>query len=104
MITESEMWEKMLGKKFCSVKLNIEGMNKPLPFDVYDGHAICENYKGNRYDMSYPQMKAIKDSDELANAIIDYIDDIHSKEEISIIHILIAFNTIHKNGWEIIPQ
>lgn len=100
---EIKAWEKFYGKKVCTERLNVEGFNKPIPFDIYDGHAICDNYKGHRYDMIYPQMKAVKESDELSNAIIEYIGDIETKEEITILHILIAFNTIYKDGVEIKP-
>ena len=101
---ESKIWEKFYGKKICSERLNIEGFDKPIPFDIYDGHAICEDYKGHRFDMIYPQMRAVKDSIELSNAIIDYIGNITDKEEITVLHILIAFNTLYKDGVEIKPQ
>lgn len=104
MKTEKEILEKFYGKKICSENLNIEGFKKPLPFDIYDGYAICENYKGHCYDMVYPQMRAIKDSKELSDAIIEYIGDITDKEEISVIHILMAFNVLYKDGVEIKPQ
>lgn len=100
---EVKAWEKFYGKKVCTEKLNVEGFTKPIPFDIYDGHAICANYKGHRYDMIYPQMKAVMESEELSNAIIEYIGDIQQKEEITVLHILIAFNTIYKDGEEIKP-
>ena len=98
---ESKIWEKHYGKKVATEKLNIEGFKKPIEFDIYDGHAICYDYRGHRYDMFYPQMKAIRDSEELANAIIEYIGDIESANEITIIHILIAFHTLYKDGVEV---
>ena len=85
---ESKIWEKFYGKKVCSENLNIEGFKKPIPFDIYDGHAICENYKGHRFDMVYPQLKAVKDSKELSDAVIEYIGEISDKEEITVIHVL----------------
>ena len=101
---ESKIWEKFYGKKVCSENLNIEGFKKPIPFDIYDGHAICENYKGHRFDMIYPQLKAVKDSKELSDAVIEYIGEISDKEEITVIHVLMAFNTLYKNGVEIKPK
>ena len=101
---ESKIWEKFYGKKVCSENLNIEGFKKPIPFDIYDGHAICENYKGHRFDMVYPQLKAVKDSKELSDAVIEYIGEISDKEEITVIHVLMAFNTLYKDGVEIKPQ
>ena len=101
---EEKIWEKFYGKKICSEKLNIEGFKKPIPFDIYDGHAICADHKGHRFDMIYPQMRAVKDSEELSNAIIEYIGEISNKEQITVLHILIAFNTLYQDGVEIKPQ
>ena len=98
---ESKIWEKFYGKKVATEKLNIEGFSKPIEFDIYDGHAICYDYKGHRYDMIYPQMKAVKDSTELSDAILEYVGDIDSVNEISVIHILIAFHTLYKDGVEV---
>ena len=100
---ESKIWEKFFGKKVCSEKLNIEGFDKPIPFDIYDGYAVCYNHKGHRFDMEYPQMRAIRDSKELSDAIIDYIGTITQKEEITTLHTLISFNTIYMDGVEIKP-
>ena len=106
---ESKIWEKLFGKKISTEKLSIEGFKTQIPFDIYDGYAICENYKGHTYDMSYPQLKAVKDSKEMADAVIDYINSISEKqlesvEEISVIHVLISFNTITRDGVEIMPK
>ena len=59
--------------------------------------------------MTYPQLKAVKDSKEMADAVIEYINSISEKqiesvEEISVIHVLISFNTIYRDGVEIIPK
>ena len=51
--------------------------------------------------MIYPQMKAVKDSTELSDAILEYIGDIESVNEITVIHILIAFHTLYKDGVEV---
>lgn len=101
---EEKIWEKFYGKKICTEKLNIEGFSKPIPFDIYDGHAICYDYKGSRYDMQYPMLKAIKDSKEMSDAVIKYIGNINNKEEITVLHVLISFNTLYKDGVEVIPK
>lgn len=106
---ESKIWEKFYGKKIATERLSIEGFSKQLPFDIYDGFAVCENYRGHYYDMSYPQLKAVKDSKEMADAVIEYINSISEKklenaEDISVIHVLISFNTIHRDGVEIVPK
>lgn len=98
---EHKIWEKSYGEKICSEKLNIEGFDKPIKFDIYDGHAICYNYKGHRYDMVYPQMKAVRDSKEISDAIINYVGDIDDADEITVLHVLMAFNTLYKDGVEV---
>lgn len=108
MADESKIFEKLCGKKIGTEKLSIEGFKTQIPFDIYDGYAHAE-YKGHVYDMTYPQLKAIKDSEELATAVINYINSISEKklesvDEISVIHILIAFNTLYRDGVEIKPK
>lgn len=106
---ESKIWEKLCGKKIGSEKLSIEGFKMQIPFEIYDGYAYCENHKGHRYDMTYPQLRAVKDSEEMATAIINYINKISEKklesvEDIGVIHILISFNTLYRDGVEIVPS
>ena len=106
---ESKVWEKLCGKKIGTEKLSIEGFKNQIPFEIYDGYAYCENYKGHRYDMSYPQLKAVKESEEMATAVMDYINKISDKklesvDEIGVIHCLIAFNTLYRDGVEIVPK
>lgn len=106
---ESKIWEKHLGKKVGTEKLSIEGFKNQIPFEIYDGYAYCENYKGHRYEMTYPQLKAIRESEEMATAVINYINEISDKklesaDEISVIHVLIAFNTLYRDGVEIVPK
>jgi hypothetical protein len=54
--------------------------------------------------MFYPQMKAIKDSKEMADAIIESVGGIEYADEISVLHVLIAFNTLYKDGVEVKPK
>jgi hypothetical protein len=93
--------EKHYGKKITTEKLNIEGFPKPIPFDIYDGYAVCFNHKGHRYDMRYPCMKAVQDSKEISDAIISYVGGIEDAEEITVIHVLMTFNTLYKDGVEV---
>lgn len=101
---EHKIWEKFYGKKIATEKLNIEGFKTAIPFDIYDGHAVCEDFKGHRYDMLYPQMKAIKEAKELQDVVIDYIEEVTSPEEITPIHVLITFNTLYKDGVQVYPD
>jgi hypothetical protein len=100
---ELKFYEKHYGKKVCTEKLNIEGFKSAIPFDIYDGFAVCENYRGHRFDMLYPQMKAVKDSKELSDAVMEYIGGMESADEITVLHILISFNTLYQDGVEIHP-
>ena len=98
---ESKVIEKHFGKKVCTEKLNVEGYNKPLKFDIYDGYAICPNYHGHVYEMEYPMMKAVKDSKEFSDAIMEYVSGINNVDEISVLHVLITFASLYKDGVEI---
>ena len=105
---ESKIWEKLCGKFIGEEKLTIEGFKSQIPFNIYDGFAFAE-YRGHRYDMMYPQLKAVRDSEELATAVMNYINEISEKkletaEEIGVIHILITFNTLYRDGVEIKPK
>jgi hypothetical protein len=98
---ESKIFEKFYGKKVCTEKLNVEGYKKPIQFDIYDGYAVCPDYRGHRLEMTYPQMKAVKDSKEFSDAIMEYISGIENVDEISVLHILITFATVYRDGVEI---
>lgn len=105
---ESKVFEKLCGKKIGTQKLSIEGFKSQIPFEIYDGYAFAE-YRGHRYDMVYPQLKAIRESEELSNAVISYINEISEKklenaDEIGVIHSLIAYNTLYRDGVEIKPK
>lgn len=98
---ESKIFEKFYGKMVAHDELKIEGFDNPIPFDIYDGHAVCFDYEGHRYDMVYPTMSVIKDTRELQKAILGYCEGITDSDEISPIHSLIAFNTLYKDGVEV---
>lgn len=98
---ESKIFEKFYGKMVSHEELQIEGYDKPIPFDIYDGHAVCFNFDGHRYDMVYPTMLAIRDTKELQQAILGYCDDITDIDEISPIHSLTAFNTMYVDGVQV---
>jgi len=98
---ESKIFEKYYGKKVCTEKLNVEGYKKPLEFDIYDGYAVCPDYRGHCFEMEYPQMKAVKDSKEFSDAIMGYISGIDNVDEITVLHVLITFATVYRDGVEI---
>lgn len=98
---ETKMIEKHFGKKVCTEKLNVEGYKKPIQFDIYDGYAVCPDYRGHRLEMKYPMLKAVRDSKEFSEAIMDYVSGITNVDEISVLHVLITFATFYKDGVEI---
>lgn len=103
-INEIKMLEKHYGKKRGTEKLNIDGFPEPIEFDIYDGYAVCFDHKGHRYDMEYPRLKAIMDSSELSDAIIDYVDGVTTAREITPLHALITFYTLYEDGVKVIPE
>lgn len=104
MIEEREAWSKIYGEKIATEEINVEGFDSPIPFDIYDGHAVCEEHDGHRYDMTYPRMEAVKKSKGLQAAILEYCPDITDAGEISPIHSLITFNTMYIDGVKVVPQ
>ena len=59
--------------------------------------------------MEYPTLKAVRESEEMANTILTYINKISDKklesvDEIGVIHCLITFNTLKRDGVEIVPK
>ena len=95
--------EKFFGKKIATEDLNIEGFEDLITFDIYDGHAVCMEHKGHRYDMTYPRMSAVRTSKGLQDAIIDYCPDITDAGEISVFHVLETFNTTYEDGVKLEP-
>lgn len=94
----NNVYEKMYGKKFKTIDLNLEGYEEPVPFDIYDGFAVCEDYKGHQLVMEYPQMKAIKESKEFSKAIIDYVGKDLTESAITPLHSLMTFNKFYVDG------
>lgn len=95
---EDKVWEKFYGKKVSTKEINITGFDKPVMFDIYDGYAVCKDHDGHRFDIAYPEMKIIKDSTEMSDAIIDYLDGINNKDQITEEHSLMCFGTLYIDG------
>lgn len=98
---EDKMLEKFYGKKVATERLNIEGFAKPMPFDIYDGYAVCRDFRGHTYDMVYPLLKMAKECKELYEPIMEYVGGIDSIDEITVIHVLMTFSTLYKDGVEV---
>ena len=92
--------EKFFGKKVCTEKLNIEGISKPLKFDIYDGYAICKD-DDNVYEMKFPQLAFIKEIKELTDAVSEYCSC--EKSQITVLNVLVTFSTLYRNGYEVSP-
>jgi hypothetical protein len=54
--------------------------------------------------MEYPTMKAVRDSKEFSDAIMEYVSGVDNLDEITVLHILITFATVYKNGVEIVVK
>lgn len=95
---ERKAIEKMYGKRLTDVSLNIDGLKKQIPFEVYDGYAVCFDHEGHRYDIEFPRMAAIKDSQDFKDAIKDYIGGGLKDEDINALHVLITFAALYVDG------
>ena len=92
--------EKMYGKMVEEIDLTILGFNGKMHFEIYDGLAYCENFKGDEYVMKYPKLEFIEDSIEMQDEIRKYLD-MDEKSKISVLDVLQTFNEMDKNGTRI---
>lgn len=73
----------------------IFGDNKKhiLDFDIYDGFAICPNYKGKTYIMQFPKLEFIKLAKNIEKEARDYLQlDEHAPLQVE--HVLSAYNKL----------
>ena len=92
--------EKMYGKMVEERDLTILGFKGKMHFEIYDGLAYCENFKGDEYIMKYPKLEFIEDSVEMQDEIRKYLD-MDEKSKISVLDVLQPFNEMDKNGTRI---
>ena len=92
--------EKMYGKMVEERDLTILGFKGKMHFEIYDGLAYCENFKGDEYIMKYPKLEFIEDSVEMQDEIRKYLD-MDEKSKISVLDVLQTFNEMDKNGTRI---
>ena len=97
---KKEDLEKMYGKMVEEIDLTILGFNGKMHFEIYDGLAYCENFKGDEYVMKYPKLEFIEDSIEMQDEIRKYLD-MDDKSKISVLDVLQTFNEMDKNGTRI---
>lgn len=97
---KKEDLEKMYGKMVEERDLTILGFNGKMHFEIYDGLAYCENFKGDEYVMKYPKLEFIEDSIEMQDEIRKYLD-MDEKSKISVLDVLQTFNEMDKNGTRI---
>lgn len=75
--------EKFYGKIICTQTVNVskfseedenaEDKKEDMVFDVYDGIAYCEDYKGKEYIMTFPKMEFIKECTEMQKKIREHL-------------------------------
>lgn len=97
---KKEDLEKMYGKMVEERDLTILGFNGKMHFEIYDGLAYCENFKGDEYVMKYPKLEFIEDSIEMQDEIRKYLE-MDEKSKISVLDVLQTFNEMDKNGTRI---
>ncbi len=98
---EKSVLENLYGKYIATESISIQdevfGDDKKhtLKFDIYDGFAYCENYKGDEYCMTYPKKEFINLTKEMAQAVREYVG-LKDEDPVQVIDILLAYNTIYK--------
>ena len=92
--------EKMYGKMVEERDLTILGFKGKMHFEIYDGLAYCENFKGDEYILKYPKLEFIEDSVEMQDEIRKYLN-MDEKSKISVLDVLQTFNEMDKNGTRI---
>ena len=92
-----EYLEKWYGKLIAEKDFTILGFKKKLHFEVFDGFAYCENYYGNEYTLSFPQVEFVNKSSEIQDKIREYLG-MKEDEQITIFEILQSFNEMRRNG------
>ena len=90
--------EKMYGKVVARAKVNLGQGQEPVPFDIYDGYATCENHNGHKYDILFPMMKIVKGSKAFEDAIMNYVGGLESEKAIAPVQVMITFPTLYMDG------
>lgn len=98
-----EDFEKATQSKFVSkqrIKLSdpIFGDDEKhvLDFDLFDGFAVCPNYKGKMYIMEYPKLEFMKIAKNIEQNAREYLElDEHTP--LTIEHCLMAYNRLSIN-------
>lgn len=98
---KKEDLEKMYGKMIEEKNLSISGFKGKMHFEIYDGLAYCENFKGDEYVLKFPKLEFIEDSIEMQEEIRKYLD-LDENEKISVLDVLQTFNEMDKNGTRIV--
>jgi len=67
-----------------------------LDFDVYDGFAICPDYKGKSYYMTFPKLEFMKLASNIEKDAREYLElDEHTPLKVE--HVLVAYNRLFVN-------
>lgn len=103
---EIAAYTKFFGKKVATESINIDGYDNPIPFDIYDGFAVCENSNGHFMVLQYPKLDAIKNCEELAKGIIDYLKngEVTNVSQINVIDVLVSYSTLYEDGVEVLAE
>lgn len=98
-----EDFEKATQSKFVSsqkIKLAdpILGDNKKhvMDFDVFDGFAVCPNYNGKMYYMTFPKLEFMKIAKNIEKNAREYLE-LDEHEPLKVEHVLAAYNKLSVN-------
>lgn len=100
-LTSEDLENMSQSKHLCSLDADITdetlfGNKKKhrMHFEVYDGLAYCENYKGKQYISEFPKVSFVKsDCKEMADSVIDF-NELESKTDITAVHIMKTYGTL----------
>lgn len=89
--------ELLHGKMIAERELTILGFKNKLKFEIYDGFAYCENYRGAEYCLIYPMIEFVNKSVEMQEEIRRYMG-LEENADITIYEILQTYNEMTRDG------
>lgn len=94
--------EKLYGNIICTQEISIIDEEKfndkkthNLIFDVYDGIAYCENYKGKEYILEYPKKSFVKDMNKTLLQEVKKYNNLNEEDDITVSDIMAAFGVLN---------
>lgn len=100
-LTENDLENMSQSKHLCTLEADIidkgtfgDKKKHRMHFEVYDGLAYCENYKGKEYISEFPKQSFVKtDCKEMADSVVEF-NGLQNSSEITAVHIMKTYGTI----------